>query len=351
MGNKMIGIIGAGASGLMLSNKLNMNKIEYQIFERDKAGRKILASGNGRCNLSNANLDIKYYHNNPLSCEIIKHKDMLLDMFSKLKIYYKEDNEGRMYPISESSSSVLNILLKNVSDKIIYHDVKNIIKKSNGYYLDEYGPFDDIIIATGSIASFKDNKKPSYDYLNDLNIKFNEFKPSLVGFKTNLKIKEISGVRTKCNVALYFNDELIHSEDGEVIFKDDGISGICIMNLSSYYNKLDNKNAYVKINLANKDYDDYESVLNPKLLNYVVNNKIDIHNFIIPIKSTYEMEFAQVASGGIDINEINPDFSLKKDKHIYAAGEVIDVDGICGGYNLSFAFISGLIIGEKLCTK
>ena len=347
----MIGIIGAGASGLMLANKLSMNKIEYQIFERDKAGRKILASGNGRCNLSNANLDMLSYHNNPLSKEIIKNKDLLLDMFSKLKIYHKTDNEGRMYPISESSSSVLNILLKNVNDKIIYHEVKNITKKSNGYYLDEYGPFDDVVIATGSPASFKDNKKPSYEYLKSLDLKFNEFKPSLVGFKTKLKIKDISGVRSKSNVSLYVDNKLIHSEDGEVIFKDDGISGICIMNLSSYYNKTSKANAYVKINLVSEDYDNYESVLNPKLLKYVMDNKIDVHNFIIPISSTYEMEFAQVAAGGIDVSIVNPDFSLKTDNHIYVAGEVIDIDGVCGGYNLASAFISGLIIGEKLCTK
>ncbi|MBQ9449108.1 MAG: NAD(P)/FAD-dependent oxidoreductase [Acholeplasmatales bacterium] len=347
----MIGIIGAGASGLMLANKLSMNKIEYQIFERDKAGRKILASGNGRCNLSNANLDMLSYHNNPLSDVIIKNKDLLLDMFSKLKIYHKTDSEGRMYPISESSSSVLNILLKNVNDKIIYHEVKNITKKANGYYLDEYGPFDDIVICTGSPASFKDNKKPSYEYLKSLDLKFNEFKPSLVGFKTKLKIKDISGVRSKSNVSLYVDNKLIHSEDGEVIFKDDGISGICIMNLSSYYNKTNKANAYVKINLVSEDYDDYESVLNPKLLKYVMDNKIDVHNFIIPIYSTYEMEFAQVAAGGIDVSMVNPDFSLKTDNHIYVAGEVIDIDGVCGGYNLASAFISGLIIGEKLCTK
>ena len=82
-----------------------------------------------------------------------------------------------------------------------------------------------------------------------------------------------------------------------------------------------------------------------------MDNKIDVHNFIIPITSTYEMEFAQVAAGGIDVSEVNHDFSLKKDGHIYVSGEVLDVDAICGGYNLSFAFISGLIIGEKLCTK
>ena len=335
----------------MLANKLSMNKIEYQIFERDKAGRKILASGNGRCNISNTHLDINAYHNNPLSLEVIKNKEMLLDMFSKLKIYYKSDDEGRMYPLSESSSSVLNILLKNTNINLIYHDVKNIYVKKDGYYGDEYGPFTDIVIASGSPASFKDNKKPSYDYLKSLNLKFNEFKPSLVGFKTKLKIKDISGVRSKCNVSLYVDNKLIHSEDGEVIFKDDGISGICIMNLSSYYNKTNKYNAYVKINLVNEDYDNYESVLNPKLLKYVMDNKIDVHNFIIPITSTYEMEFAQVAAGGIDVSEVNHDFSLKKDGHIYVPGEGLDVDASWGGYNLSFAFISGLIIGEKLCTK
>ena len=122
------------------------------------------------------------------------------------------------------------------------------------------------------------------------------------------------------------------------------------MNLSSYYSNIKNKeNSYVKIDLIpNNDYDDLESILNPKLYNYVKNNNINIHDMIIPIKDTYDYEFAQVCHGGIDINEINNNLSLKIDNNIYAGGEIIDVDGLCGGYNLMFAFTSAIVIWKEL---
>ncbi len=335
----------------MLANLLNEKKIDYTIFNKGKIGRKILASGNGRCNISNTNLN-KNSYNNEFAYKLVNDNiNDLFDLFNKLHIYTKSDNEGRLYPLSESSQSVLNILLKNISnDKIIDLEINSINKKNDKYYLNNsYGPFDKIIIAIGSNASYI---KPynSINIINELNIKFNQFKPSLVGFKTSLKLKEISGVRQKGNVSLYKDDKLIHSEDGEFIFKDDGISGICIMNLSSYYQRLDDRSkTYIKLDLSpNNDYKYLDSVLNPKLLNYINKNNINYHNFIIPIKDVYDFEFAQVSNGGIDISEINNNLSLKKDNNIYVGGEIIDVDGLCGGYNLMFAFTSAIIISKNI---
>ena len=346
-----IAIIGAGACGLLLANLLNEKKISYKIFNKGKVGRKILASGNGRCNISNNNLS-KNSYNNDFAYKLVNDNiNDLFELFNKLHIYTKSDDEGRMYPLSESSQSVLNILLNNINkDDIIDLEVNNISKKNNLYYINNtYGPFDKIIIAIGSNASYK---KPynSLKIIDDLNLKFNDFMPSLVGFKTNLKLKEISGVRQKGNVSLYNNDKLIHTEDGEFIFKDDGISGICIMNISSFYQRLNNKSkSYIKLDLSpNNDYKYLDSVLNPKLLKYIKNNNIDYHNFIIPIKDVYDFEFAQVSHGGIDISEINDNLSLKKDNNIYVGGEIIDVDGLCGGYNLMFAFTSAIIISKNI---
>ena len=208
--------------------------------------------------------------------------------------------------------------------------------------------YTNIVIAIGSSANFK-FPYPSLELLNSLKLDFMEFYPTLVGFKTSLKIKSISGVRAKALVKLYSNN-LIKEFRGEIIFKDDGISGICVMNLSTYYaNIIDKSNAYISIDLLeNKDYNDLESVLNPKLLKYVLDNKIDIHNFIIPIKGVYDFEFAQTAHGGININELNKDLSLLKDNNIYAGGEILNVDAISGGYNLMFAFTCAIEIWKSL---
>ena len=344
-----VAIIGAGASGLMLATLLEKNKIEYDIYNKGKVGRKILASGNGKCNISNAYIDAKYYHNNPLAKSLINdYKNELYKYLEELEIYTKTDSEGRMYPISESSLSVLNILLKHIKRPILDEEVKTIKKINSKYKINNNDKlYDHIVISTGTIANMN---KPyySYDYINDLGIKFNKFIPSLIGFKTNLRIKEISGTRLKCMASLYQNNKLIHKEDGEVMFKDDGISGICIMNLSSYFNDYKFLNSYIKLSLDVSKYRSLESVLQPKLYQYVINNNIDINNFIIPIKGLYDMQFAQVCKGGIDISEINNNLSLKKDPNIFVAGEIIDVDATCGGFNLSFAFMCALKIAGEL---
>lgn len=345
-----IGIIGAGAVGLMLATKLEKLNIDYMIFNKGKVGRKILASGNGRCNISNKNFIPDAYHNNPLAINIVKnHQRELFDYFEELHIYTKTDEEGRMYPICESSLSVLNILMSNITKKICDIEVNSIKKYKNQYYVNEgYGPFDKIVLATGSIASYK-RPYNSYDYLDTLGINYNEFKPSLVGFMTNRKIKIISGCRQKCNVKLFQDNTLVHEEQGEVIFKDNGISGIVIMNMSSYYNKLTNKNnCYLLLDLSKDNYDDYRSIINPKILEFIEENHISVHSFKIPIIGLYDMEFAQVASGGISTLDVLDNLRLKEDNNIFVGGELLDCDAICGGYNLMFAFCSSLVIAKEI---
>lgn len=346
-----IAIIGGGACGLLCATLLEKYNIKYTIFNKGKIGNKILASGNGRCNISNTNFNYDAYHNNPLAVNIVSnYQKKLFDYFKELKIYTKTDNEGRMYPISESSQSVLNAILRNISGEIIDVEVNNITKIDNKYIINNiYDGYDKIILASGSIASYK----PEYsfmDYLSSLNIKINKFKPSLVGFKTNIKLKAISGVRCKCITYLFNNNELIHKEAGEVIFKDDGISGICIMNQSSYYNHINKlNNTCIKLDLLNdNNYDDYITILNPKLLEFINKNNINPTNFIIPILSTYDYSMSQVCSGGIDINDINLNLTLKNNSDIYVGGELIDIDAVCGGYNLMFAFSCAIKIAEEI---
>ena len=295
-----VGIIGGGACGLMLATILEKNNIKYTIFNSGKIGRKILASGNGRCNISNINYNDNFYHNNPLSYIVKDNQKELFDYFNELKLYTFNDDEGRMYPISESSLSVLNILLNNIKGDIIDLEVKNIIKKNNKYYINNEYEFDCIVCATGSYASYIKSKRDGYNnYLDDLNINISNLYPSLVGFKLKDNVKPISGVRAKAFVKLVQNDIVIHSEHGEVNFKDDGISGICVMNLSSYYANLSDKNnCNIEIDFAyDKNYDDYSSVLNPKLLEYVMNNNINPHKFVLKIKNVYDFEFTQVCHG------------------------------------------------------
>lgn len=346
-----VGIIGAGASGLFLATKLEQMNIDYMLFNAGKVGRKILASGNGRCNIAHKGITLEDYLSNIFAYQLVQDtEEAVFSHFQALKIYTKCDSEGRMYPISESSQSVLDQLLKNIKTKITDLEIKSIYKNKNQYYLNNcYGPFDKIILATGSIASFK---RPylSMDYLKDLDVKMNPFTPSLVGFTTMRKIKPMSGARQKCHASLLQDHKIIHEEDGEIIFKDNGISGIVIMNLSSYYAHLPKKrDCFIQLDFSyGKDYDDYSTIIHPKILKYLNENSIPIHSFTMPISGTYDFEFAQVCKGGIDLGEINSNLSLKKDKNIYAMGEILDCDGVCGGYNLLFAFSSAIKVAKEL---
>ncbi|MCR5112566.1 MAG: NAD(P)/FAD-dependent oxidoreductase [Acholeplasmatales bacterium] len=343
-----VAIIGAGASGLMLANKLEKLNIDYTIFNDGKIGRKILASGNGRCNISNRNLSAEYYYGSEVAERLIhRFKDELFDTFKELKIYTKDDSEGRMYPLSESSLSVLNALTINLKGEIVDLKVTEITKKNDKYYINHRSEaFDYVAIGIGSPSGLKN--KPDYSVVESIGVRMNEFKPSLVGFKLRENVKAISGVRAKATVALYSGGILIHEEKGEVVFKDDGISGICIMNLSGYYNHNFMEEPVLRVSLVDEEYDSYLTVLNPKMLEYVEKNKLDPTDLRFNIKGTYDFEFSQVSSGGVDVSSLRRNLSTVDDGHIFFMGEVIDTDGICGGFNLSFAFLSAIQVSEAI---
>ena len=284
--------------------------------------------------------------------------DVLNYFNNKLNLFTIVDNEGRVYPRSESSLNVLNILLDNIKASFVLdYPVLNIKKINDKYQINDYQKlFDVVILSSGSKAGIKDDKAGNiYSYLDSLNLKLTELNPSLSGFKTKVFVKPLSGLRVKAFVKLFIDEKLIHEEFGEVIFKDDGISGIVIMNMSSYYNRHKGRNAYISLDLLyGLDIDkikDVKGVCHPLLYDYYMNNNLDIYdlkNFKLPIKSLYPYSNCQVINGGIDLSEINEDFSLKKHKNIFASGEVLDIDGLCGGYNLLFAFLSAFIISDKL---
>ncbi len=358
-----VAIIGGGALGLTLANILEDNNIDYELFEKSLIARKLLASGNGRANIGNINITEDKYNNSFGYDLVFKHKENIFNFWKKIGLHIKIDEEGRIYPYCENSLSVLHCLTKKKLKIIENFNITSISKLNNKYYLNDVrGPFDYVIIAIGSIASFTPKKQTSfYNIINGLDIKINEISPALVGFKLNCDFKRVNGVRIKCLASLLQNDNIIYQENGEVILKNDGISGICIMNLSNIYSCLKNKNnckisldLLPNIDIKINKYDDLISLLNPKLIEYMSKYNINeinklIHNFNFSIVDVYDYEFSQVVNGGVSIDEINSNLSLKNDEHIYIGGELLDVCGMCGGYNLMFAFASALEIGESIC--
>ncbi|MDE6655377.1 MAG: NAD(P)/FAD-dependent oxidoreductase [Anaeroplasmataceae bacterium] len=177
-----VAIIGGGACGLMLANILEKNHISYEIFEKSLIGRKLLASGNGKANIGNINIDEKKY-NHPFGYTLVKnYQAKLIEFWKEIGLYTKTDEEGRIYPYSESSLSVLECLMKKPLHIVENFPITSIHKLNQKYYLNEVrGPFDYVVITVGSIASFIPKKQQGfYDFLSSLNLKINSPTPSLV---------------------------------------------------------------------------------------------------------------------------------------------------------------------------
>lgn len=376
---KRIAVVGGGPGGLTACYKIKEEHPDYQVvlFEKDEMiGKRIKVSGNGRCNLLNININQNDYYNGEKINYILSYFNKYQnDFFASLNLHLYHDDEGRMYPITNSSKTVVNAFINALNRKgvIIKLNEKYLsLKKDNDEYLlitscDKY-IFDKVIFATGG-ASYLYKKEDYENIIKSLPYKINyeELFGVLCPIKVKEKInKECVGKRSKAKIYLYLNDDLIYEESGEILFKKDGISGIVIFNISRY---IDYKKANLyslKINFIdgiNKNQIDNELSLYSKkevISSYVVDEIADLilsyynnvyqglSSFILHVDSLYSLNESQVTRGGILIEELNNDLSLKKDENIYFLGEMIDVDGKCGGYNIYFALASGYFVGSKI---
>lgn len=353
-----VAIIGAGACGMLLANLLAS---EYQVtlFEKNnKLAKKILASGNGKCNFTNIG-DYSNKYNNEFADSIVSKFDnkYLRDYLVHLGLAYRVDSENRAYPLSENSSNVVDILKKGLKDVRIrlearvdkIESVNDVIRV---YYNNSVENFDYVVCCSGSSASNLGSEH-AYSYLKNYGITISDLNPSLVPLIVKENVKDLSGVRVKCKVNLYKNNNFVYSEKGEVLFKDNGLSGIVIYNISSMINR--DLNADYRINLdlladsceiVNED--NLLGVVHPKISEYLNNNKISLDNVNFTFESFDDIKSAQVVSGGVKLNQLNSDLSLKKDSRIYVGGELLDCDGMCGGFNLQFAFSCAFVINESI---
>lgn len=385
-----IAIIGGGATGLLLANLLSKDKFDIFVIEKNnKLGKKILASGNGKCNFTNININNLDY-NNDFALKIInKHNSVeTIELFKKLGMLSRIDNEGRCYPCSESSNTVLECLKENLKHVkfLLDTEVKKIEKENHKYKLlcnKEYIIFDYVVCCSGSIASILGSEK-SYTYLNELNLKLTELKPSLTPLLVKENVSSLKGVRVKCKITLVDDSNTnIYEEEGELIFKEDALSGIAVFNASSYMNRKEN-NYKIVIDIfpemeiyqlekylyekSKKKLSLLKGLLNDKLSEYVLkrvnfNDAIEISqkqikklvetlkNLEFTVIGKYPLKEAQVCSGGVSIQEVTENLELRKYPNIYVGGELLDVDGVCGGYNLQFAWSSAMTIAESINSK
>ena len=396
-----VGIIGGGAAGMMaaVNIKLLNNNIDVTIHEKNqRPGKKLLATGNGRCNYTNADIDVKYYHSKDENLKKILQDfdfEKCIEFFKSIGIEPINKN-SYIYPMSEQASSILNALelkIRELSVKVISESNIVDIEYSKCIKLkskDRSYTYDSVLISCGGLAGLELNYNDSlYPVLKKQTYKI--VKPlsalcPVVPFEIK-RLKKTEGVRVKSKVALYINDSLYSTEFGELQFSKNYLSGIVIFQLSrhisraldegqkvelgidflpSVHDKLDFFTKRHKI-LKNYTWKDFgNGLINNKLWEELLSElKLD-RNALVKVQEIKKMASkvsdckylikesagfsrAQVSTGGVALSDVNlKTMESSFQKNIYFAGEVLDVDGICGGYNLHWAWASGYLAAKSI---
>lgn len=393
-------IIGAGPAGLTAAITAAKRGKKVTIIERNnKCGKKLLITGSGKCNYFNEDQNINHYHTSSKeNLDILINKkniDKALNFFDTLGIIPNIKN-GYYYPSTNEAVTIYNALIyeaKKLNIEIIYDTKITEIIKKDSFILNpskEKIKAKKIIIASGSKAMPKTGSDGSgYNLAKSLNHTIIEPKPGLVGLKGNeTYFKKWSGIRSDVIITHYEDEKLIRKEQGNIQLTDYGISGIVTFNISSHIARnINNHKEIVKINFipwvkqsaytwlktqAEKTKcpikETLERFINYKLADIIIkktniktnsfsklkekefkNLVYNLTNFEIEIKNVNSFEKAQVCSGGISLNEINlKTLESKIIKNLFFAGEIIDINGDCGGYNLTNAWITGIIAGQSI---
>jgi hypothetical protein len=404
-----VGIVGAGASGMTAAIAAARAGADVTVFERnDRVGKKILATGNGRCNLGNRQMSVdRYYTDNKKFVEDRLNEfgtDETVHFFESLGLMIKDKN-GYLYPASEQASAVLDVLRNEMTrlgiNIITECMVKSVNKKESAYVLMTEEPenadnrymFDKVIVACGGQAAPSSGSDGNgYMIAKHFGHHIKKTVPALVQLKCQENFfKSVSGVRADANIEIWFNGKKEACERGELQITDYGISGIPIFQISrtAAYMLTEGKKPEVHIDFlpdyTENDYKEFcdkrysllkdkeetvggffTGMLNKKLMQLFIRmaglkaedkvknaDKSAIYKVFslcrdlkVTVTETNGFKNAQVTAGGILLSEISEQFESLKSHGLYFTGEILDVDGICGGYNLQWAWCSGYTAGN-----
>jgi len=400
-------IVGCGASGIMAAIMAKDLGIDVAILEsNDRIGKKILTTGNGRCNITNKNINVLRYHseNKTFFNKVFENFTFknTVEFFNSIGLYLVTLDSDKMYPMSLQASSVLDVFRFALEEREIpiylNHKVKEINYK-NKFIIDcvneENFICSKLLLCTGGKSAPKTGsdgsgftlaKKLGHNIINPI--------PALVQLKLNHnKLKALSGVKFDGNAHIYVNDKLRRSEFGEVLFTDYGVSGPPILQLSriASYNLSKGKDISLKIDMmSNFSKDELKDFLENHFGTYsyrsvhdaligIINKKIipiilkeanidNIHKpcwaleweekemllsllkeWTFKVSGTNSFDNAQVTAGGVDTKEVDENtLQSKIVPNLYFAGEILDVDGDCGGFNLQWAWSSASVAIKSL---
>ena len=393
-------IIGGGASGITSAITARRKGYDVVVLEKNSSLlKKLKITGNGHCNYYNEDQDLCHYHsdNSELISMMINSVNLenVSLFFDSIGIIPRIKN-GYYYPFSNQAISVCSSLILEAQKLgvVLDTDVEvQEVKKSNRFQvITTNGVYeaDKVIVSTGGMSYQKTGSDGfGYRELKRLGHNINLLLPGLTPLIIANPKKEWKGIRTDVSISLLENNKLVRKESGEIQLTEDGISGICTMQLSSYISKglYLGKDERIKINfLPFIDEDEFfvfmdnrsrkmknrtvmellEGVLNYKLISVILkkeqnliwdecNNKErefikkNLLSYMVEVVDTKSFNYSQVTLGGVSLLEVNLEtMESKKVKDLYITGELLDITGDCGGYNLTIAWITGLIAGVCL---
>lgn len=402
-----VAVIGGGASGLagaieIMHTVKEKDSVKVTIIEKlPRVGKKILVTGNGRCNLTNMNSAQTGYRGDTEFAKVILNKytpESNIEFFNRLGLYTREEDEGRVYPLSNQASSVLDALrfecerlgVETICDYNVVH-LKSVFNGAvQKLVVNNKDRFDFVIVASGGKAAKVHGTDGASYYLLKMNgHRITPIAPALVSLNCDNFTKALKGVRSICKMDLIIDNEKILQNYGEIQFTDYGLSGIPIMQLSRFVSMSPSDDIYIDIDvtpdftfdkISNYIFDrrEFGTGLCENLLIGVMNKQLCItllkecgiapngkiaelsddeilklaklcKCWRIKIKTARGFDFAQVTAGGADCSQFNSDtMESKLVQNLFCCGEALNIDGDCGGYNLQWAWSSGRVAGHTI---
>lgn len=391
-----IAIVGGGASGLFCANRLDETKEKVVVFERlDRVGKKLSATGNGQGNLTNAAVGSTAYFSHAnngaerVSALIRKHgKDAFISFIQSLGGLCLQDERGRVYPTSRQASSVTDLLRhaahRRGVEVRLSQTVKGLEKSGEGFVLtvqkdgrDEKIFAEKVVLCAGGKAAKNFGTDGSgYSLATALGHTVTPTYPSLVQLKTDVTwTKTLKGIRVQdCGVRVLQRGKERLRLQGDVIFTDYGVSGDGVFRASAYIaDSLADGQVTLSLDFlpqialeelsaclqGNRGEEPLCGVVNNQIGRAILRRSAEegksvcalVKDFPLRVTGSLGFDYAQVTKGGVSFDEVDDTLQSVYAKGLYFAGEVLDVDGPCGGFNLQWAYTSACVVADAICRK
>lgn len=355
-------VIGAGACGLSCAITASSRGKNVLVLEKEqKLGSKILVSGNGKCNLSATDVSPDKYNDPDFVAPVLAGEDPVR-FFEKTGVMTRTAGK-RIYPYSESALTVVTKMRACIPPETIRTEEVDTVTFSGGFYSVNNYRGKAVALCTGSAAT---KGTASYDLLKKFGHRVSSLRPSIVQLRTDTTfIKGLSGLRSKASVSLLSGGKKVATEEGEILFRDGGISGIAVMCLSVFVARHPDKEYELSVDFipgAEKEAAKFcadgkaDGILHKSVAQaverYAAAKNLSLiealADFRIKVVGLGTVSQAQVICGGILTRDFDENLQSKLSPGLYVGGEVLDVDGECGGYNLHWAVASGMRIGRSV---